>query len=595
MSFSSLFFTAGFLPLFLLIYTAVPGVRRKNRVLLCFSLLFYLAGGLHYLLLLLLMTALSFGFGYLIEERRGERRWFVIGISLLLLNLAFFKYSAFFLRPLLPLLPFHLPGALLPLGISFYSFRLISYLSDIQSGRLRAQSFGSLLLYTADFHIISQGPIVRFREMEAALRERRMSPEDFCEGMFRFCLGLSKKTLLADHAGKLAGQFLPLDFLHAASQGNPPSVLASWLGGIFYMLQIYLDFSAYSDMALGLGRVCGFDYPENFDYPYAAHSVRDFWRRWHISLSSFFRDYVYIPLGGSHVSLPKLCRNLLLVWALTGLWHGASWNFVLWGLYYFFFIMIENLRRRREREELEEERVGTGEEGERKEEEKDRDGEEKPEEKAAESDGGKEGRGFPGFRRQSAGERGKRGRETRGRRLLSHLYTLLVVYFGWILFRFSDFHALIAALKLQFGIGASALWDPITALNLWNNLIFFFACLLASTPLFHYIGISMQNGLQQSLSLRRKEERRSERIRDNESFGDDSLQLFDRESEAEAENEHEIALRRIQLRARRRKRALRRAAFFYYLERGAAALLFLALSVMAMVGSSYMPFLYNQF
>jgi alginate O-acetyltransferase complex protein AlgI len=340
MVFSSLSFLFFFLPCTALLYFIGRGRRFRNGVLLCASLLFYAWGEPRYVPVLLAAAAMAW-LGGLCMARGG--RWrkpaFLLTVILLLGNLFFYKYLGFAAENLGRLLGRELspPAVALPLGISFYTFQILSYVIDLYRGQVGLQhSYFSLLLYVSFFPQLIAGPIVRYRSIEQALAERRESLEQIVRGLERFALGLGKKVLLANAAARIA------ETIYA---GDPAvyGAGALWLAALAYTLQIYFDFSGYSDMAIGLGRIFGFDFPENFNYPYTALSITEFWRRWHISLSSWFRDYVYIPLGGNRVSRLRWLRNLLIVWALTGLWHGASWNFVLWGLYYGLLLAAEKL------------------------------------------------------------------------------------------------------------------------------------------------------------------------------------------------------------------------------------------------------------
>ena len=340
MVFSSLSFLFFFLPCTALLYFIGRGRRFRNGVLLCASLLFYAWGEPRYVPVLLAAAAVAW-LGGLCMARGG--RWrkpaFLLTVILLLGNLFFYKYLGFAAENLGRLLGRELspPAVALPLGISFYTFQILSYVIDLYRGQVGLQrSYFSLLLYVSFFPQLIAGPIVRYRSIEQALAERRESLEQIVRGLERFALGLGKKVLLANAAARIA------ETIYA---GDPAvyGAGALWLAALAYTLQIYFDFSGYSDMAIGLGRIFGFDFPENFNYPYTALSITEFWRRWHISLSSWFRDYVYIPLGGNRVSRLRWLRNLLIVWALTGLWHGASWNFVLWGLYYGLLLAAEKL------------------------------------------------------------------------------------------------------------------------------------------------------------------------------------------------------------------------------------------------------------
>jgi alginate O-acetyltransferase complex protein AlgI len=340
MVFSSLSFLFFFLPCTVLLYYLSRNRRWRNAVLLLASLLFYAWGEPRYVPVLLAAAAVAW-LGGLCMARGGRVRKpaFVLTVILLLGNLFFYKYLGFAAENLGRLTGWALPAPdiALPLGISFYTFQILSYVIDLYRGEVQLQrNYAALLLYVGFFPQLIAGPIVRYQSIEQALTERRESLEQVCRGLERFALGLGKKVLLANSAAYLA---------ETVYAGDPAvyGAGALWLAALAYTLQIYFDFSGYSDMAIGLGRMFGFAFPENFNYPYTALSVTDFWRRWHISLSTWFRDYVYIPLGGNRVSRLRWVRNLLVVWALTGLWHGASWNFVLWGLYYGLLLIAEKL------------------------------------------------------------------------------------------------------------------------------------------------------------------------------------------------------------------------------------------------------------
>ena len=335
MVFSSLLFLYAFLPVCLLLYFLVPGLKGKNIVLLCASLVFYAWGEPVYVFLMLAVAALNWGFGLLLEKKRSKGL-LALCVALNLASLVVFKYAGFLVENCNALFgaAFRVPQISLPIGISFYTFQALSYSVDVYRKDVGAQrSYWKFLLYVSMFPQLIAGPIVRYVDVAAQIESRESDPENVFRGVTRFCVGLGKKVLLADHVGQVADQLLGGSFTGATTLGI-------WLGALMYMFQIYFDFSGYSDMAIGLGRIFGFRYMENFKLPYTAKSISEFWRRWHISLSSFFRDYVYIPLGGNrkHVYL-----NLFIVWALTGLWHGASWNFVLWGLYFFVLLCIERL------------------------------------------------------------------------------------------------------------------------------------------------------------------------------------------------------------------------------------------------------------
>lgn len=335
MVFSSLLFLYAFLPVCLLLYFLVPGLTGKNIVLLCASLVFYAWGEPVYVFLMLAVAALNWGFGLLLGKKRSKGL-LALCVALNLASLVVFKYAGFLVENCNALFgaAFRIPQISLPIGISFYTFQALSYSVDVYRKDVGAQrSYWKFLLYVSMFPQLIAGPIVRYVDVAAQIESRESDPENVFRGVTRFCVGLGKKVLLADHVGQVADQLLGGSFTGATTLGI-------WLGALMYMFQIYFDFSGYSDMAIGLGRIFGFRYMENFKLPYTSKSISEFWRRWHISLSSFFRDYVYIPLGGNrkHVYL-----NLFIVWALTGLWHGASWNFVLWGLYFFVLLCIERL------------------------------------------------------------------------------------------------------------------------------------------------------------------------------------------------------------------------------------------------------------
>lgn len=423
MVFSSLLFVFFFLAIHLVVYNFIHP-RYRNIVLLVSSLIFYSWGGPRYLVLLLLDTAIAWFAAPCMNRwdadsrsgARNRRICMILGIAGMLVILGIFKYLGFFCDTFAFLIPAleDVPRLVLPIGISFYTFQLISYVVDVYRGDVNAQpAYWKLLLYSSLFHQCIAGPIVRYETVADEIEERHVSLNDLYAGIRRFSVGLAKKAILANGCASVADTLMPAGVESLSSQ----PALAVWLGMVFYMLQIYLDFSAYSDMAIGMGRMVGFHYMENFNYPYTAVSVQDFWRRWHISLSSFFRDYVYIPLGGSRCSQAKYIRNMCVVWFLTGLWHGASWNFIFWGLYYLVFLLLEKFV------------IG------------DR---------------------IPGA--------------------LKHIYTLLVVYFGWILFRFTDLHELGTALKCMIGLGGGFTSMAVTT-QFMGHIFFLLFALVAVTPL----------------------------------------------------------------------------------------------------------------
>ncbi|MEA5049636.1 MAG: MBOAT family O-acyltransferase [Eubacteriales bacterium] len=338
MVFSSLTFLLIFLPATLAVYFVCRNIHYRNLVLLITSLVFYAWGEPIYLLVMILVTMFVYFGAILIQSLRSRTAKKVVlsfGLALALGSLFYFKYAAFFANQILPFLGVNVELAMqrLPIGISFYTFQAISYLVDAYRGKIRVQrNYARLLLYVACFPQLIAGPIVEYADIEYELTARQTTLDEFSNGMRRFALGLCKKVLVANILGEM------LKDLPAAGS----SVAAAWLTSLVFAMQIYFDFSAYSDMAIGLGHVLGFRYQENFNYPYISRSVSEFWRRWHISLGRFFREYVYFPLGGSRKGRTRTTFNLLLVWTLTGLWHGASWNFVLWGFYYGILIALEH-------------------------------------------------------------------------------------------------------------------------------------------------------------------------------------------------------------------------------------------------------------
>lgn len=338
MIFSSLTFLLLFLPIMLAVYFACRSIRWRNAVLLVGSLVFYAWGEPVYVLVMIFVTLVAFGGTLLFsQEHRAVYRklLFILTIAFALGALLYFKYAAFFISQLFPEAQNTITAFAprLPIGISFFTFQAISYIVDAYRGNVKIQkNYAQLLLYVSCFPQLIAGPIVQYADIEYELASRGTTLDDFSSGMRRFAVGLGKKVLIANILGEM------LSNLPSANA----SVAAAWLTTILFAMQIYFDFSAYSDMAIGLGQILGFHYRENFNYPYVSRSVSEFWRRWHISLGRFFREYVYIPLGGNRKSRARTALNLLIVWGLTGLWHGASWNFVLWGLYYGVFIALEH-------------------------------------------------------------------------------------------------------------------------------------------------------------------------------------------------------------------------------------------------------------
>lgn len=338
MLFSSITFLYYFLPIVFIVYFIVPK-SWKNVVLLISSLLFYAWGEPKYVILMVVSIAFGYLFGLLIERNRGQkasRNWMILSIAVSLALLGYFKYADFFIGNFSRLLgkeSFLLQIAL-PIGISFYTFQLISYTIDVYRGESAQKNPLALATYISMFPQLIAGPIVRYSHIAQELKCRTHSMEKVSEGITRFVFGLAKKVLIANQLGEFCTIF-------AASHDK--SVLFYWIYALAFALQIYFDFSGYSDMAIGLGKIFGFQFAENFNYPFVSKSISEFWRRWHISLGSWFRDYVYIPLGGNRVAFPRWLFNIFLVWFLTGFWHGASWNFVIWGLFYAVFLILEKL------------------------------------------------------------------------------------------------------------------------------------------------------------------------------------------------------------------------------------------------------------
>ena len=333
MVFASITFLYYFLPIFLIVYFIVPK-KYKNIVLLIFSFIFYFYGEPKYILLMLLEVLFAY-FMTLSLEKNKSKSLLTVMISFHLILLCIFKYFNFIIDNINTIFSSNITllNIVLPIGISFYTFQIISYEVDVYKGKIKAsKNLLEFMTYVFLFPQLIAGPIVRYENINKELKSRKVTFEDFSNGVNRFIIGLFKKVVIANNIGELCNTLVGSDEV---------SVLLYWILGISYMLQIYFDFSGYSDIAIGIGKMIGFKFPENFNYPYIADSVTNFWRRWHMTLSSWFRDYVYIPLGGNRVSTLKHIRNIFIVWILTGLWHGASWNFIIWGLYFGIILIIE--------------------------------------------------------------------------------------------------------------------------------------------------------------------------------------------------------------------------------------------------------------
>ena len=417
MVFSSLIFLCLFLPAVLLLYSVWNNVTYKNIILTAASLIFYAWGEPSFIILLLAASVLNYLFALGIDGAKSK------GVSKLLISvtvifdilmIGVFKYAAFFVGSLNSVLRLSLPvpSIGLPLGISFYTFQILTYVIDVYKKEIPVQkSYLKFLTFVSMFPQLIAGPIVRYAEVSKSLDKRRVNINSFADGCMLFVFGLGKKVLIANYAGSAK------DMLFAAS--TAPTVLSSWLGIVLYSFQLYFDFSGYSDMAIGMGKMLGFEFPQNFNYPYISRSVTEFWRRWHMTLSRFFRDYVYIPLGGNRCSKKRWIMNTMIVWMLTGLWHGASWNFVLWGLYYGILLLIEKLL----------------------------------------------------FKNLSKIP------------VISNIITLFLVVLGWSIFYFTDFSELKVFLEHLAGIGTVGFYDLMTVSVFQTNLWLILACVLFSTPI----------------------------------------------------------------------------------------------------------------
>lgn len=422
MLFSSLFFICIFLPITLVLYYAVPR-KAKNPILLMMSLVFYAWGEPIYVLLMAFSIVYNYfaarSIAYYLETKNKSAKTIVF-LACLIINLGllcFFKYYGFAIENINAIFGSAIPirNIALPIGISFYTFQTLSYVIDVYKGKVKVQkniiNFGA---YITMFPQLIAGPIVRYADIEVQLTGRRMTLDKLSEGCAWFILGLSKKVLLANNIGML------YDAVFAAAAPER-AVLTTWLGVIAFTFQIYFDFSGYSDMAIGLGKMLGFRFVKNFDYPYISKSATEFWRRWHISLGTWFREYVYIPMGGNRVSPIKHIRNILVVWILTGFWHGAAWNFVLWGIYYAILLLLEKYIYGKALEKA------------------------------------------PAF--------------------IGHLYTVFVFVLGWLIFASPSVQDLLANFSSMFGILHTPFIDAATLYFLRTNAVLLIVCILCSTPL----------------------------------------------------------------------------------------------------------------
>ena len=431
MVFSSLFFLYIFLPLNLILYFTMKDMKAKNTVLLAFSLFFYAWGEPIFVFIMLGTALLDYLHSRFIEAHRGTRAA-RISLTLAIITdlaiLASFKYLGFIVSNLnaLPFLNLPMPNVGLPIGISFYTFQTLTYVIDVYRGKVRAQqNYFKYLLYITSYFQLVAGPIVRYEYFEKALDKRESTLEGITYGIQRFIMGLAKKVIIANSLGEIVTRYM--------EQGDITQlpVLAAWVGMFAFTLQLYFDFSGYSDMAIGLGSIFGFKFPENFNYPYISKSVSEFWRRWHMTLGSFFRDYVYIPLGGNR---KRVYFNLAVVWFLTGLWHGASWNFVFWGVYNGIFIAIERYLKNK-----------------------------------------KESEGSPA---------GLLDSRPMLKNVLSHLYLILCVSFGFVLFKFTDMTRLGQYLGALFGFFTRPFTSRDFAVEFSNNFLLFIVAILLCMPIY---------------------------------------------------------------------------------------------------------------
>ncbi len=421
MLFSSITFLFAFLPAVLLVYYISPRAV-KNFVLMVFSLLFYAWGEPKYVFVMLVSIIVGYVMGLLTdyfmnkEKIKSARLMVALAVIINLGILFFFKYMGFFTENINKIPHIHIKAInlSLPLGISFYTFQILTYSVDVYRRTAKPQkNIINLATYITLFPQLIAGPIVRYETVAEQLESRKESIDGFGEGVRRFVTGLGKKVLIANMAGEI------FDLL-SKLPSDRNTVLLSWICSLAFTLQIYFDFSGYSDMAIGLGHMFGFKFLENFNYPYISKSLTEFWRRWHISLSTWFRDYVYIPLGGSRNGKAKTYRNLFIVWLLTGFWHGASWNFIIWGLYYFVLLVIEKLLLMKWLEKA------------------------------------------PKF--------------------ISHFYSLFFINFGWVIFAYDNFGELKKAVKNMFGLGGLSFTNGYTAYILLSYGMFLIIAFIAATP-----------------------------------------------------------------------------------------------------------------
>lgn len=421
MVFSSLVFLYLFLPISFILYFISKNQTYRNAILIILSLFFYAWGEPVWITIMMFSAFIDYIHGLIAEKYRGKWQSKAALISSIIINLSiliFFKYTGFIIENIEYITKTNIPykGFNLPIGISFYTFQTISYVVDVYRGEVECQkSPFKMLLFVSLFHQLVAGPIVRYKDIANDIDNRVITSQTFIQGINRFLLGLGKKVIIANNVGDIAELFLKTEL-------RDLSILGAWFGIFLFSLQLYFDFSGYSDMAIGLGKMFGFNYMENFNYPYIAKSAKEFWRRWHISLGTFFRDYVYIPLGGNR---KYKIRNLFIVWFLTGLWHGASWNFIVWGLYFFLLIVLEDIILSKIFKKI------------------------------------------PG--------------------IFSHIYLIFAAIIGWTIFYFTDLSYGLNYLGVMFGQGNNPLLDSYFKINFTNNLYLILLAVISCTPILRIV------------------------------------------------------------------------------------------------------------
>ncbi len=423
MVFSSIVFLYMFLPIMLLIYFIVPK-KFKNLVMIIASFIFFAWGEIRYIPIMLILAVLDYWCGNKINEnfndKKKKRLYLWINISVNLIILFFFKYADFIISTINGITKLNIPllNIPLPIGVSFNTFQSLSYIIDVYRGTVACEkSFYNYLTYTTLFPQIIAGPIVRYETIDEELVDKKISLDNFSLGIKRFIIGLGKKVLIANNVGSM------WNVIETGAYGEM-TVLLSWIGVVSFALQIYFDFSGYSDMAIGLAKIFGMEFDENFNFPYISKSITEFWRKWHITLSSWFRDYIYIPLGGNRKGLPKQIRNILIVWALTGAWHGASWNFVLWGLYFGVILIIEKIFMLKVLDKLP--------------------------------------------------------------KIFGHIYCILLVLISWVIFAFEDLGKIGAYLSTMFGLNGVSIINPEAIYYLKNYIVIIIIGIICSIPILKY-------------------------------------------------------------------------------------------------------------